>query len=182
MQDPVNITTTPQWDELTSLPTPAHLRDLFAADPGRAARYLVSVGDLRIDYSKQRVDDAVLAALFDVARAAGVEARRDALFGGEAINVTEDRAVLHPALRAPVDAVMGPRRDGTAVDNVVPAVHEVLGRMGAFAARVRSGAWVGATGQRIRTVVNIGIGGSDLGPAMAYRALIAFKHPAIECR
>ena len=107
---PVDITTTPQWDALTALPAPAHLGELFAADPGRAERYLVNVGDLRIDYSKQRIDDAVLVALLAVAGAAGVVERRDAMFGGERINVTEDRAVLHVALRADRSAVLRPRR------------------------------------------------------------------------
>ena len=109
---PMDITATPQWEALTALPAPAHLGELFAADPGRAERYLVTVGDLRIDYSKQRVDDAVLAALLAVAGAAGVAERRDAMFGGERINVTEDRAVLHVALRADRDAVLGPVGDG----------------------------------------------------------------------
>jgi glucose-6-phosphate isomerase len=182
MQDLVEITTTPQWEELTSLPTDAHLRDLFAADPGRAERYVITAADLRIDYSKQRVDDATLVALLAVAGAAGVAGRRDAMFSGERINVTEDRAVLHVALRADRSAVIGPvGADGTAA-NVVPDVHDVLGAMGEFAERVRNGMWLGATGARIRTVINIGIGGSDLGPAMAYRALRAFAHPDISCR
>jgi glucose-6-phosphate isomerase len=179
----MDITATPEWAALVDVPRPPHLRQLFADDPGRAERYLLTVGDLRIDYSKQRVDDAVLDALRAVAGAAGVEERRDAMFGGAAINVTEGRAVLHPALRAPSGAVMGPAAAaGASVDDVVPEVHEVLSRMGDFADRVRSGAWVGATDRRIRTIVNIGIGGSDLGPAMAYRALAAYRHPEIECR
>jgi glucose-6-phosphate isomerase len=180
--EPVDITTTDAWSALTEVDQTAHLRDLFADDPSRSERYVVTAGDLRIDYSKQRVDDGVLAALFAVAEAAGVEARRDAMFAGEAINVTEHRAVLHTALRAPRDADMGPvAADGTHT-NVEPEVHDVLDRMGAFAERVRGGAWVGATGQRISTVINIGIGGSDLGPAMAYRALLAFKDPELSCR
>ena len=163
----MDITSTPEWAAL--LATPArHLRELFAADPGRAERYLLEVGDLRIDYSKQRVDDAVLAALLDVAAAAGVAERRDAMFAGEPINVTEGRPVLHVALRAPTGATI--ELDG---HDVVPDVHEVLDRAGDFAEQVRDGTWTGATGRRIRTVVNIGIGGSDLGPAMAYRALDA---------
>jgi len=182
VEAPSDITTTPEWTDLLAVPRPAHLRELFAADPGRAERYVVTAAELRIDYSKQRIDDAVLAALLAVARAAGVEQRRDAMLAGEPINVTEDRAVLHTALRAPAGVAMGPRGpDGEVVD-AVPGVHDVLGRMGAFAERVRSGSWEGATGKRIRTVVNIGIGGSDLGPAMAYRALAAFAHPDIECR
>ena len=130
---------------------------------------MLEVGDLRIDYAKQRVDDAVLAALIDVAEAAGVAARRDAMFGGVPINTTEHRAVLHVALRAPKGAVVT-----TGGHNVVPDVHAVLDRMGGFSERVRDGSWTGVTGRRIRTVVNIGIGGSDLGPAMATRALDAY--------
>jgi glucose-6-phosphate isomerase len=182
MQYPVDITTTPQWEALTSLPADARLGDLFAADPGRAERYVIDAGDLHVDYSKQRVDDAVIVALLAVAGVAGVVERRDAMFGGERINVSEDRAVLHVALRADRGAVVGPlAADGSTVD-VVPDVHDVLGAMGEFAERVRNGLWLGATGARIRTVVNIGIGGSDLGPAMAYRALRAFAHPDISCR
>ena len=154
---------------LAELPRPAHLRDLFADDPGRAERYVVEVGDLRIDYSKHRVDDAVLAGLVALAERCGVEARRDAMFAGEHVNVTEDRAVMHVALRAPRDAVL--TVDGA---NVVPGVHEVLDAMSAFADRVRAD-------DRITHVVNIGIGGSDLGPAMAYRALDAYRHPRIRC-
>jgi glucose-6-phosphate isomerase len=182
LHHPVDITTTPQWEELTSLPTTAHLRDLFAGDPGRAERYVITVGDLRIDYSKQRVDDAVLVALLAVAGVAGVAERRDAMFRGERINVTEDRAVLHVALRADRSAVIGPIATDGSTSDVVPDVHDVLGAMGEFAERVRNGLWLGATGARIRTVINIGIGGSDLGPAMAYRALRAFAHPEIACR
>ena len=173
----IDITTTPEWAALLSVPRPPHLRELLVVDPGRAERYVLHVGDLRVDNAKQRIDDAVMAALLAVADAAGVAARRDAMFAGEPINVTEGRPVLHVALRAPADAVI-------AVDgrNVVPDVHAVLTRAGAFAERVRDGTWTGATGRRIRTVVNIGIGGSDLGPAMAYRALQAYRHPDITAR
>ncbi|ARQ71361.1 glucose-6-phosphate isomerase [Streptomyces marincola] len=143
-----------------------HLRELFERDPDRAGRYVLRVGDLHIDYSKQLVTDETLALLRRLATATGVAALRDAMFRGERINVTEDRAVLHTALRAPADAVV--EVDG---ENVVPAVHAVLDRMADFAERVRSGEWKGHTGRRIRTVVNIGIGGSDLGPAMAYEVL-----------
>jgi glucose-6-phosphate isomerase len=182
VRQPVDITATPQWQALTSLPAPDHLRELFADDPGRAERYLITAGDLRIDYSKQRVDDAVLVALLAVAGAAGVVERRDAMFGGERINVTEDRAVLHVALRANRTAVIGPVGTDGEIADVVPDVHDVLGKMGEFAERVRNGIWLGATGTPIRTVVNIGIGGSDLGPAMAYRALHAFAQPGLTCR
>ncbi|MDT0444909.1 glucose-6-phosphate isomerase [Streptomyces johnsoniae] len=143
-----------------------HLRELFERDPGRAGRYVLRVGDLHLDYSKQLVTDETLRLLRELAAATGVAELRDAMFRGEKINVTEGRAVLHTALRAPSDAVV--EVDG---ENVVPAVHEVLGKMADFARRVRSGEWTGHTGRRIRTVVNIGIGGSDLGPAMAYEVL-----------
>ena len=173
----MDITTTPEWAALLATPRPAHLRSLFADDPGRADRYLAVAGDLRVDYSKHLIDDVVLSALLTVARTAGVAGSRDAMFAGERINTTEQRAVLHTALRAP-------RGTQVLVDghDVVPDVHEVLDRMGAFAAKVRSGSWTGATGQPIRTVVNIGIGGSDLGPAMAYLATEAFAQPGISCR
>ncbi|MFJ4058938.1 glucose-6-phosphate isomerase [Streptomyces albogriseolus] len=145
------------------------LRDLFADDPSRAERYVVYVGDLRIDYSKHLVTDETLRLLRELAAAMDVFGLRDAMFRGERINTTEDRAVLHTALRAPRDAVI--EVDG---ENVVPAVHAVLDRTADFARRVRSGEWTGHTGRRIRNVVNIGIGGSDLGPAMAYEALRAY--------
>ncbi|MFE8990454.1 glucose-6-phosphate isomerase [Streptomyces collinus] len=167
------LTRRPEWTALEdhrtdALPQP-DLRELFAADPGRAERYVVHVGDLRIDYSKHLVTDETLALLQELAAATGVFGLRDAMFAGEKINVTEDRAVLHTALRAPRDAVV--EVDG---ENVVPGVHAVLDQMAAFAERVRSGEWTGHTGRRIRNVVNIGIGGSDLGPAMAYEALRPF--------
>ncbi|MFE6093035.1 glucose-6-phosphate isomerase [Streptomyces massasporeus] len=163
----------PEWTALedhrtNALPQP-DLRELFAADPGRAERYVVHVGDLRIDYSKHLVTDETLALLQELAAATDVFGLRDAMFAGEKINVTENRAVLHAALRAPRDAVI--EVDG---ENVVPGVHAVLDKMAAFADRVRSGEWTGHTGRRIRNVVNIGIGGSDLGPAMAYEALRPF--------
>jgi glucose-6-phosphate isomerase len=143
-----------------------HLRDLFAADPGRAERLTVEAEGVYLDYSKNRIDDETLELLFALARESGLRERIEAMFRGDKINVTEDRAVLHTALRAPRDAEIGV--DG---ENVVPKVHEVLDRMSAFADRVRSGDWKGHTGKRIRNVVNIGIGGSDLGPVMAYEAL-----------
>src|SRR5215218_244246 len=140
MDDRPDITTTPAWAHLLEVPRPASLRKLFAQDPGRAERYVVDVGDLRIDYSKQRVDDGVLAALLAVADAAGVAVRRDAMFVGEPINVTEHRAVLHVALRAPAGTRI--ELDGR---DVVGDVHGVLDRMGAFAERVRDGSWTGVT-------------------------------------
>ena len=176
----IDITATPAWSALTDVDRPAPLGELFTADPDRAARYVIEAGQLRIDYSKQRVDDGVLAALVAVADAAGVATRRDAMFAGEPINVTEGRAAFHVALRAPEGVEM--RLDGGAGPDVVPDVHAVLDAMARFAGRVRSGEWAGATGRRIRTVVNIGIGGSDLGPAMAHRALAAYRHPQLTCR
>ncbi|WP_086690609.1 glucose-6-phosphate isomerase [Streptomyces recifensis] len=145
------------------------LRELFDADPERGRTYTVRAGDLYIDYSKQLVDAEALRLLRELAVATDVFGQRDAMFRGERINTTENRAVLHTALRAPRDAVI--EVDG---ENVVPAVHAVLDKMSGFADRVRSGEWTGHTGKRIRNVVNIGIGGSDLGPAMAFEALRAF--------
>lgn len=153
------------------------LRRLFDDDPGRVDRMTLSVADLTVDLSKHRVSAAVLDDLTALANEVGLADRFAAMIAGERINSTEDRAVLHTALRAPVGSEV--REDG---ENVVPAVHEVLGRMGAFADRVRSGDWVGATGEPIETVINIGIGGSDLGPVMAYEALAAFRHDRIRCR
>ncbi|MFV0130463.1 glucose-6-phosphate isomerase [Streptomyces sp. HMX112] len=146
-----------------------HLRELFDADPGRGTAYTLRVGDLYLDYSKHLVTDETLGLLRELAAATGVAGLRDAMFRGERINTTEDRAVLHTALRAPRDAVI--EVDG---ENVVPAVHAVLDRMAAFAERIRSGEWTGHTGRPIKNVVNIGIGGSDLGPAMVYEALRSY--------
>jgi len=143
-----------------------HLRELFAADPARGERLRAEAAGLYLDYSKQRVDDDTLRLLLELAGACGVNERIAAMFRGERINTTEDRAVLHVALRAPADA-----RIELAGRNVVADVHAVLARMAAFAERVRSGDWSGHTGQPIRNVISIGIGGSDLGPVMAYEAL-----------
>ncbi|MEU6178116.1 glucose-6-phosphate isomerase [Streptomyces coeruleorubidus] len=145
------------------------MRELFAADSGRGTAYTLRVGDLYVDYSKHLVTDDTLRLLRELAAATDVFGLRDAMFRGEKINTTENRAVLHTALRAPRDAVV--EVDG---ENVVPSVHAVLDKMADFAERVRSGAWTGHTGKRIRNVVNVGIGGSDLGPAMAYEVLRAF--------
>ncbi|MGA8892067.1 MAG: glucose-6-phosphate isomerase, partial [Anaeromyxobacteraceae bacterium] len=143
-----------------------HLRDLFAADPGRAGRLTVEAAGIVLDLSKHRVTDETVRLLVRLAEESGLRARIDAMFAGERVNVTEDRAALHVALRAP----RGSRLlvDG---EDVVPKVHAVLDRMAAFCDRVRSGEWRGHTGRRIRNVVNVGIGGSDLGPVMAYEAL-----------
>ncbi len=179
MSAPVDATATQSWKQLTALAegfTP-DLRAWFAQDPGRVDRFTHTAADLRVDLSKGLVDEGVLAALLDLAEAVGVARRRDAMLSGEHINVTEDRAVLHTALRLPAGAQLSV--DG---QDAVADVHEVLGRIYDFAERVRSGAWTGTTGKRIRTVVNIGIGGSDLGPVMAYEALAPFRHPEIECR
>ncbi|MFD7433710.1 glucose-6-phosphate isomerase [Streptomyces sp. NPDC059861] len=173
------LTRRPEWTALEDhrAEWKAHLRELFAADPGRAQRYVVTVGDLRIDYSKHLLTDETLTLLQELAAATDVFGLRDAMFRGEKINTTEDRAVLHTALRAPRDAVV--EVDG---ENVVPGVHAVLDRMAGFAGRVRSGEWTGHTGRRIRNVVNIGIGGSDLGPAMAYEVLRAFTDRELTVR
>ncbi|MFF8477448.1 glucose-6-phosphate isomerase [Streptomyces sp. NPDC015414] len=163
---------TPEWSALAKHReelADTHLRDLFAADPERGAGYTLRVGDLHIDYSKHLVTDDTLRLLRELAAATDVFGLRDAMFRGERINITEDRAVLHTALRAAPDAVV--EVDG---ENVVPKVHAVLDKMAGFAERVRSGEWTGHTGRRIRNVVNIGIGGSDLGPAMAYEVLRGF--------
>jgi glucose-6-phosphate isomerase len=173
-----SITSTPEWATLERLAqdrAELDLRQLFAVDPARAEQLTFTAGDLRVDLSKHQVTGEVLAALLALARRAGLSERTEAMFTGEHINVTEDRAVLHPALRA----VPG---DDFSVDGreVAGAVDEVLDRMADFADRVRSGAWQGSTGRRIRHVVNIGIGGSDLGPAMAYRALRPYVHSDID--
>ncbi|MFJ5234588.1 glucose-6-phosphate isomerase [Kitasatospora sp. NPDC088391] len=163
---------TPQWAALGKHRAELgdqHLRGLFAADPDRGTRYTLQAGDLFVDYSKHLVTDRTLELLRELAAATGVAELRDAMFRGEKINTTEGRAVLHTALRAPREAVI--EVDG---ENVVPAVHAVLDKMADFSERVRSGAWTGHTGRRIRNVVNIGIGGSDLGPAMAYEVLRSY--------
>ena len=154
-----------------------HLRELFAKDPQRGERLVAEAAGLYLDYSKQRVTDETLRLLLDLARACGVRARVDAMFAGEKINVTEGRAVLHVALRAP-------RGTRIVVDgeDVVPGVHAVLDRMAEFAGRVRGGAWTGFTGRPIRNIVNIGIGGSDLGPAMATDALRWYRDPRLTLR
>ncbi|MFJ2268227.1 glucose-6-phosphate isomerase [Streptomyces sp. NPDC087849] len=171
---------TPEWTALgkhrEQLGT-THLRQLFADDPERGTGYTLRVGDLYVDYSKHLVTDETLRLLRELAAATGVAALRDAMFRGEKINTTEDRAVLHTALRAPCDAVI--EVDG---ENVVPAVHAVLDKMAAFSDRVRSGEWTGHTGKRIKNIVNIGIGGSDLGPAMAYEVLRSFTDRSLTVR
>ncbi|MFI0794423.1 glucose-6-phosphate isomerase [Micromonospora rubida] len=174
------ITTTDEWRALAAhaeKARDAHLRDLFAADPDRGERLAGEVADLHVDWSKNLVTDETLTLLTALARRARLTDRIAAMFSGARINATEDRAVLHTALRRPRDASLNV--DGR---DVVADVHEVLDRMAAFADRVRSGQWVGHTGGRIRTVVNIGIGGSDLGPVMAYEALKGYRDAGISCR
>src|SRR5271165_4514650 len=143
-----------------------HLRDLFASDPDRGTRFTAEAEGIYLDYSKHRITDETLKLLLDLAEESGLRAHIDAMFRGDKINVTEKRAVLHVALRAP-------KGEKIVVDgeDVVPAVHEVLDRMAAFSERIRSGEWKGHTGKPIKNVINIGIGGSDLGPVMAYEAL-----------
>src|SRR5664279_703248 len=144
----------------------AQLKDLFAADPARGTALTLEAEGIYLDYSKHRVTAETIDLLHQLAQESDLAGLRAAMFGGEHINITEDRAVLHVALRAPSDEVI--TTDG---EDVVPDVHQVLGRMRAFADRVRSGEWTGHTGKRIVNLVNIGIGGSDLGPVMAYEAL-----------
>ncbi|HEY5698679.1 MAG TPA: glucose-6-phosphate isomerase, partial [Acidimicrobiales bacterium] len=170
----------PEWAALVdhrSALADAHLRGLFADDPARGMGFVVEVGDLYLDYSKHRITRRTVGLLTDLARAAEVERLRDAMFAGEHINLTEDRAVLHIALRAPSGTVIE-----DAGHDVVPDVHEVLDQMGRFAVAVRSGERRGFTGERLTNVVNIGIGGSDLGPAMASIALDAFVNRDLDLR
>ncbi|KXU18485.1 glucose-6-phosphate isomerase [Corynebacterium simulans] len=174
----MDITTQPQWNALEQLfaeKKDLNLRELFAADPQRAARLTFDAAGLHVDLSKNLVDDDVLTALVELARAADVEGRRDAMFAGEHINNTEDRAVLHTALRQPADSELSVDDQDAVAD-----VHEVLGRMRAFSDSLRDGSWLGHTGKKIRTVVNIGIGGSDLGPAMASKALRSYEDAGIK--
>ncbi|MEM9591900.1 MAG: glucose-6-phosphate isomerase [Pseudomonadota bacterium] len=164
-----NVTDTPAWKKLAAHHDKikdVHLRDLFADDASRADKFTAEGAGLTLDYSKQRITEETRSLLVELAKERKVAERRDAMFRGEKINVSENRAVLHVALRAPRDEVI--ETDG---HNVVPDVHAVLDRMSAFAEKIRSGAWVGHTGKRIKNVINIGIGGSYLGPEMAYLAL-----------
>ena len=162
------LTSLPAWKELVAhqkngIP---HLRDLFTKDPERGEKMTAEAAGLFLDYSKNRITDETFRLLLQLAKESGLKERIEAMFRGEKINITENRAVLHVALRAPADASI--IVDGV---NVVPQVHEVLEKMTGFAERIRSGSWKGYSGKRIRNIVNIGIGGSDLGPVMAYEAL-----------
>ncbi|TXS08365.1 MULTISPECIES: glucose-6-phosphate isomerase [unclassified Streptomyces] len=179
-QSRTKLNQTPEWAALGKHREEfgdTHLRRLFADAPDRGTAYTLRVGDLHIDYSKHLVTDETLRLLRGLADATGVAGLRDAMFRGEKINTTEDRAVLHTALRAPRDAVI--EVDG---ENVVPAVHAVLDKMASFADRVRAGEWTGHTGKPVKNIVNIGIGGSDLGPAMAYEVLRSFTDRSLTVR
>ena len=169
----MDITASAQWSELAKVyeeKKDLNLRELFAADADRARNFTFDAAGLHVDLSKNLIDGDIVKQLVEVAKAADLEARRDAMFAGEHINNTEDRAVLHTALRIPAE-------DDLSVDgqDVAADVHEVLGRMRDFATALRSGAWLGHTGHTIKKVVNIGIGGSDLGPAMAAKALRSYE-------
>ena len=174
----MSLPTQPSWQALESqresLP---HLRELFAADPARAEKFQLEAAGLFLDYSKNLITQETLAHLLDLARAVGLRERIDAMFRGDKINTTENRAVLHTALRAPRTASI--KVDGT---DVVPEVHAVLDKMSAFADRIRSGDWKGHTGKRIKNLVNVGIGGSDLGPVMAYEALRHYSDRSLTFR
>jgi len=174
-----DATSSPAWQELTgtALDFTPDLRTWFEKDPDRAERFSYRVGELHVDLSKNLITQEVLASLLALAEQTGLEDRRDAMFRGEKINATEDRAVLHVALRQPPNTPL--LLDGTDVNQ---QVHEVLNRVFRFATDVREGHWTGATGKRIETVVNIGIGGSDLGPMMAYEALAEFRSENLSCR
>ncbi|MFL0177979.1 MULTISPECIES: glucose-6-phosphate isomerase [unclassified Mycobacterium] len=175
-----DISTTPAWNALRKHHEQigdTHLREFFADDPERGTRFTATVGDLYIDYSKHRITSETVRLLVDLAQTAGLEDRRDAMFAGVHINTSEDRAVLHTALRLPRNADL--HVDG---QDVVADVHAVLDAMGDFTDRLRSGEWTGATGKRIETVVNIGIGGSDLGPVMVDRALRHYADAGISAR
>ncbi|MER7547508.1 glucose-6-phosphate isomerase [Actinomadura sp.] len=175
-----DITESPEWSALAehhAALAGRHLRDLFADDPGRVDRMTVTAGDLHLDYSKHRATGETMELLAALAERAGLRARIEAMFTGEHINVSEDRAVLHTALRLPPGEALTVDGQDVAAD-----VHAVLDKMSDFAGRVRSGEWTGFTGKRITTVVNIGIGGSDLGPAMAYEALHDYADAGIACR
>ncbi|HEY1650824.1 MAG TPA: glucose-6-phosphate isomerase [Acidimicrobiales bacterium] len=176
----MDLTATPEWKALAAHydeMADRHLRDLFAGDTARADRMTAGAADLVLDYSKQRATDETLRLLMALARVAGVEERRDAMFRGEHINTSENRAVLHVALRMPPGTEL--HVDG---QDVTGDVHRVLAQMGELSERIRNGSWTGATGKGIAAVVNIGIGGSDLGPAMATLALADYAQPGLTSR
>src|SRR5579871_3815797 len=174
------LTQRPEWkalEEHYAQMRDVYLRELFAQDPQRGERLAVEAAGFYLDYSKNRLNDETLRLLLRLAESSGLRQRIDAMFRGEKINITENRAVLHVALRAP-------KGESIVVDgeNVVPEVHKVLEKMANFSDRVRSGEWKGYTGKRIRNIVNIGIGGSDLGPHMAYEALKHYSDRNLVCR
>ena len=181
---PIDVTSTPAWaalqkhyDELTA--AGVDLKGWFAADPDRVSKLSYDLGEFHIDLSKNLVTDETMSLLVDLGRAVGIEERRDAMYAGVHINTTEDRAVLHTALRRPATDAGKFIVDG---QDTVADVHEVLERMYAFAEKVRSGAWKGVTGKKIEHVMSIGIGGSDLGPVMVYEALKPYADAGIDCR
>ena len=180
MSDSHPLTSRPAWKALVNhfeKVRHQHMRNLFADDPRRAERFTVEGLDIFLDYSKNRITEETVRLLLDLANSSNLRQRIDAMFAGEKVNITENRAVLHVALRAPESQAI-------LVDdeNVVPKVHQVLNKMGAFATKIRSGEWKGHTGKRIRHVINIGIGGSDLGPMMAYEALKHYADRALTVR
>ena len=181
MDAPVDATTTAAWAGLAQhrAQLQPDLRDWFAQNPHRAQQLSITAGDLFVDLSKNLIQPETIELLLQLAGEVGLEARRDAMFAGEHINVTEDRAVLHTALRRPAGMQPPLVVDGQHVDD---DVHAVLEKVYDFARRIRSGEWTGVTGQRIATIVNIGIGGSDLGPVMVYEALKPYVQDGIECR
>src|SRR5215472_15598733 len=176
----LSLTAHPAWKALEAHHRKArelHLRNLFADDPERGERLTAEAVGIFLDYSKNRITDETLKLLMQLAEECGLRTRIDAMFGGEKINITEKRAVLHVALRAPKGASIVV--DG---ENVVPQVHAVLDKMADFSDRVRRGDWKGHTGKPIRNVINIGIGGSDLGPVMAYEALKHYSQRSMTFR
>jgi glucose-6-phosphate isomerase len=179
MSSPIDPTQTAAWQRLTELAASYRpdFRAAFATDTTRAERYSFTAADLHVDLSKNYLDESVLAALLELAEQVGVASRRDAMYAGEHINVTEDRAVLHTALRRP-------RTDELVVDgqDVIADVHSVLDAIYSFARKIRSGEWTGVTGKPLTTIINVGIGGSDLGPVMAYEALKPYVQEGLECR
>ncbi|WP_205413127.1 glucose-6-phosphate isomerase [Austwickia chelonae] len=181
MRAPVDPTSTRSWERLTELESglKPDLRAWFAQDPARADRLSFEAADLYVDLSKNLISDEILEALLSLAEETGVEEHRDAMFAGRRINVTEDRAVLHTALRRPQGVEPRLKVDGQDVDG---DVHDVLSKVYAFAEKVRSGEWTGVSGRRIETVVNVGIGGSDLGPVMVYEALQPYVQEGLSCR
>lgn len=177
---PQNPTKLPIWQQLIATQKSfrqTRLQELFATDPSRGQRLNATAGDIYLDYSKNLLNDEILQALIELARQQGVEAMRDAMFSGQPINLTEKRAVLHTALRAPADSQLE-----LAGHNIIPDVYQVLQRMSGISQQIRSGQWLGHTGKPIKNIINIGIGGSDLGPVMATEALKAYSQRSLNVR